>query len=678
MIQNKLSGEKNPYLAQHAHNPVAWYPWGEEAFKRAREENKPIFLSIGYSTCHWCHVMEKESFEDQEVAEVLNRVFVCIKVDREERPDIDKFYMEVSQTLTGGGGWPLNIVLLPDKRPVFATTYMPKKSRKGVMGIIELAESVDELWRTDRKQLADQAEKIMDHLKRIQSGSNTKVDYNRIIETAFEQLKSNYDDSNGGFGVRPKFPTAHNYSFLLRYYEMKKDSSALSMVEKTLINMRLGGIFDQVGLGFHRYSTDPSWTIPHFEKMLYDQAMLLISYSEAYRVTRSNFYKHVCEEIFTFINRDLIGPEGLYYTALDADSEGQEGKYYTFSYGEIESVLGDEADQFCNFFGCKKEGNFIDEVTGRRNGRNILHIDPDSYVNNTRQTGIIPENIERMRVKLYNFRNSRIHPGRDQKALTDVNGLVLWGLVEFYRTTGNMEALQNSKRIADFIIENSLSPDGSLKHSYLEGYSTRGFIDDYAFFGYSLLLLYEATMDRKYLDNALKIEQYAIKHFSDSDGGFYYTDDKSEELVLRMKEGADMAVPSGNSVMAMFLIRLGYLTDSYEMVEIAESIFKQFSLQLESSPMFFTQMICAMTMLEGRSFSVEIRGNWSESSISEIKSITGMQLVPYYFIRMSDEDGKKEVLVCEIGKCDANLKSPEELRDFISANNLRQTSAGSG
>ena len=672
MVENRLSGEKSPYLVQHARNPVAWYPWGEEAFKRSKEENKPIFLSIGYSTCHWCHVMEKESFEDHEVAEILNKIFVCIKVDREERPDIDKFYMEVSQTLTGGGGWPLNLILLPDKRPVFATTYLPKRSRKGVMGLIELAESVGELWNSDRKQMIDQAEKIIDHLKEIQSSKGVKIDYDKVISTAFNQLKSNYDGTNGGIGIRPKFPTAHNYAFLLRYYLLTKDKSALQMVEKTLTNMRLGGIFDQVGLGFHRYSTDPSWVIPHFEKMLYDQAMLLISYAEAYRITKLAFYKSVCEEIISFMNRDLLSPEGLYYTALDADSEGQEGKFYTFTYNEIESVLGKDAEDFCAFYECEKQGNFVDEITGRRNGRNILHINPDSY--SPQKDGVLPENIDRMRKKLHGFRSSRISPGRDQKILTDINALVIWGLLEYHKGTGNEQALATARRIAEFIVENSLSSEGSLRHSYLEGYTTSGFLDDYAFFGYSLLLLYEATLNVRYLDYADKIANYAIKHFSDG-RGFFYTDDRTEEVVLRRKEGSDMAVPSGNSVMAMLLIRLGYIKDDIKMLEIAESIFDQFSAQLESSPMFFTQMLCAMTMLEDRSSTVEIRGRWSDNSISEIKRILDGVFLPYHFIKRTDGVENGEILVCGIRKCNANLKTVDDLSRYVSTENARNSGA---
>ncbi|MFQ5584696.1 MAG: thioredoxin domain-containing protein, partial [Calditrichia bacterium] len=372
---NHLKNEKSPYLLQHAGNPVDWYPWGEEAFEKARKEDKPIFLSIGYATCHWCHVMEHESFEDEDVARLLNETFVCIKVDREERPDVDDVYMTVCQMMTGSGGWPLTIMMTPDKKPFFAGTYIPKESRYGRMGLVQLIPRVQELWETQRQELLNSAEKVSSALSQhSQPAPGSKLS-EKFLKEAYQQFNSSYDEKYGGFGSAPKFPTAHNLMFLLRYWKRSANEKALNMVENTLRKIRLGGVYDHIGFGFHRYSTDREWLLPHFEKMLYDQAILSMAYSETYQATGNKFYRRVAEEIFTYVLRDMTDPKGGFYSAEDADSEGEEGKFYVWSEEEIKQILNeDEADLIINVFNVKKEGNFQEQTTREKTGTNILHL----------------------------------------------------------------------------------------------------------------------------------------------------------------------------------------------------------------------------------------------------------------------------------------------------------------
>lgn len=371
---NYLINEKSPYLLQHAYNPVQWYPWSDEAFDVANKENKPIFLSIGYSTCHWCHVMAEESFEDPEVADLMNKIFIPIKVDREERPDLDSIYMNVCQLLTGRGGWPLTIFLTPDKKPFFAGTYIPKDSSMGRTGLLDLLPRINKLWQEKRKDIIESAEKIIDSVQKFGEFNPGEIDP-KILDQAFIELQNNFDSKYGGFGKAPKFPMPHQIIFLLRYWYLKKDTTALQMVEKTLQALRAGGIFDQIGFGFHRYSTDRKWLVPHFEKMLYDQALLLMAYTEAYQATGNNLYKRVAEEIITYVNNKLTSNKGAFFSAEDANSEGVEGKYYLWSEEEINAKIDrKDVDSFLKDFSILPEGNYEEEVTGRKTGKNILHI----------------------------------------------------------------------------------------------------------------------------------------------------------------------------------------------------------------------------------------------------------------------------------------------------------------
>ncbi len=459
---NRLKNEKSPYLLQHADNPVDWYPWGPEAFEKARQEDKPIFLSIGYSTCHWCHVMEHESFEDEEVARLLNQTFVSIKVDREERPDIDQLYMTVAQLMTGGGGWPLNIFMTPDKEPFFAATYIPKENRYGRLGLMELIPRVDELWRTSRQELLSSADRIVAALKQVSESQGSSLLDASVLDKAYQQLLDSFDKDLGGFGSAPKFPSPHNFYFLLRYWQRSGREEALDMVEKTLQAMRAGGIYDHVGFGFHRYSTDAGWLVPHFEKMLYDQALLTLAYTEVFQATGKSFYQTTAREILSYILRDMQSPEGAFYSAEDADSEGEEGKFYLWSYDELENLLSDrELDHLVRHFGIKPEGNFLDQDGGSSSGLNILHW--------SRRANEAQEDFEAIRKKLFDYREKRIHPLKDDKILTSWNGLMIAALARAGGAFSEKAYTDAAEKAASFILAQMRDGRGRLLHRFRGG-----------------------------------------------------------------------------------------------------------------------------------------------------------------------------------------------------------------
>ncbi|HET6347968.1 MAG TPA: thioredoxin domain-containing protein, partial [Candidatus Krumholzibacteria bacterium] len=417
---NRLAREKSPYLLQHAHNPVDWFPWGDEAFNEARARDCPVFLSIGYSTCHWCHVMERESFENDEIAALMNAAFVCVKVDREERPDVDHVYMTACQMMTGSGGWPLSILITPDRRPFFAATYIPPAAMRSFIPRVQAA------WRDERENLLSDAGRIGEALARAMHTGRSSIDALDVMRRAYHELAGRFDSTHGGFGGRPKFPSPHTLLFLLRYWKRSGDSGALDMVEKTLERMRRGGICDQVGYGFHRYSTDADWLLPHFEKMLYDQAMMLLAYTEAFQATGRVDFKQAALEIAEYVMRDLSAPEGGFFSAEDADSEGEEGKFYVWTRAELDALLGEDAPLASAYFGVEDEGNFHDEASGRRSGANILFL-PRPADEAARAAGLAPdalhERIERIRQRLLTARSQRVRPHLDDKVLVDWNGL---------------------------------------------------------------------------------------------------------------------------------------------------------------------------------------------------------------------------------------------------------------
>jgi uncharacterized protein YyaL (SSP411 family) len=601
---NRLINAQSPYLLQHAYNPVDWYEWSAEAFDVARQEDKPIFLSIGYSTCHWCHVMAHESFEDPEVARLLNEAFVCIKVDREERPDIDHLYMAVCQMLIGHGGWPLTIVMTPDKEPFFAGTYFPREGRYGRMGMLDLIPRLSEVWKNDRAQVARSTDAVLQALRQSRDQNSGDQLGEQTLQAAFEQARSRFDPEHGGFGSRPKFPTPHQFLFLLRYWYRTREPAAMEMVEQTLSAMRLGGIYDHVGFGFHRYSTDEQWLVPHFEKMLYDQAMLTMAYTETYLATGKETHARTVEEIITYVLRDMTAPEGGFYSAEDADSEGEEGKFYLWTEDEIRQVLTPEDAGFVTSrLNTGPTGNFHEESTGMSTGTNILHLaspldDPEH------------RRWERLRPQLFEHREKRIHPHKDDKILTDWNGLMIAALARAGQALGRPDYITAAEKAARFILSNLRNDQGALFHRYRAGHAgITAHIDDYAFTVWGLLDLYEATFNTTYLQIALELNNTMLdKFWDDQTGGLFFTPDDGEALLVRSKEIYDGAVPSGNSVAALNLLRLGRITSNPALEARAAAISQTFSGQVSRSPVNFTQLLSAMEFGHGPSYEVVIAG----------------------------------------------------------------------
>ena len=611
---NRLVFEKSPYLLQHAANPVNWYPWGDEAFLEAKEQDKPIFLSIGYATCHWCHVMEKESFEDPEVASLINDNFIPIKVDREERPDIDQIYMAVCQAVTGAGGWPLTVLLTQDKKPFFTGTYFPKESRYGRVGMVELIPRVASLWTDKRDELLQSAEKITDHLQNSNQSQSGQLDQS-VTQTAYQQLSARFDTLEGGFKPAPKFPSPHNLIFLLRYWHQSKEPGALEIVEKTLQKMRLGGIFDQVGYGYHRYSTDAAWRLPHFEKMLYDQAMLVLAYAEAYQATGKEQYALVMREILTYVLRDMTSPEGGFYSAEDADSEGEEGLFYLWTTNEFRDYLGkDGADLFISLFNMTEEGNFEDEVTKLATGRNLLYL-KESLSEISKNKGMSETEIvklwEKSRQLLFDVREKRIHPLKDDKILTDWNGLMIAALAVAGRVLDDPSYISAAKQAADFIWNTLRDENGLLMKRFRDSEAgLPAHLDDYAFLVWGMLEIHQADFDTEYLKRALELNLVMFETFWDHEaGGLFFTAVDQTDLIHRNKEIYDGAIPSGNSVAAMNLIRLARLTSNSELEEKAFQIGNSFAEQINMAPQGHTQFLSALLFANGPSYEVVISGD---------------------------------------------------------------------
>jgi uncharacterized protein YyaL (SSP411 family) len=614
-MSNHLRNETSPYLRQHADNPVDWYPWGQEAFDKAQREEKPIFLSIGYSTCHWCHVMAHESFEHPEVARLMNEAFVSIKVDREERPDIDNVYMRACQVMTGGGGWPLTIIMTPDKKPFFAATYIPRESRFGLVGMTELIPHISEIWATRRGEALSLSDKITAELEQTSQDTAGEELDEATLKLAYEQFAACFDGQHGGFSGAPKFPTPHNLLFLLRYWRRSSNKAALDMVEKTLQAMRRGGIYDHIGFGFHRYSTDSQWLVPHFEKMLYDQAMLAMAYTEAYQATGKEDYRKTAREIFTYILRDMTSPEGGFYSAEDADSEGEEGKFYLWTQEQVREALGnDEVDFVAQVFNIKKDGNFMGEATGRKSGANILYltkpIEEIALDLNLSQQDLHAR-LELLRQKLFAYREKRVHPMKDDKILTDWNGLVIAALAEGARTFDEPQYAEVACRTADFVLGNMRKANGRLWHRHRgEWTGMDANLDDYAFLVWGLIELYETTFDTSHLEFALELTGDMVRHFWDEDGGgFYLAPDDGESLLVRKKEIYDGAIPSGNSVAMLNLLRLGRMTANSDLEEKAAKIGRAFSKSVKQSPAAHSQLMAALDFGIGPCYEVVVAGN---------------------------------------------------------------------
>lgn len=682
---NRLIKEKSPYLLQHAHNPVDWYPWGDTAFEKAKSEDKLVFLSVGYSTCHWCHVMERESFEDEEVAAVLNRDFVAVKVDREERPDIDHIYMTVCQVMTGEGGWPLTVIMTPDQKPFFAGTYFPKTNKYGRPGLLEILERIGRAWKQDRESAIETGNKVARVLKKYTADGEDGELTEQVIHQAYKQLAEQFDAEYGGFGPAPKFPRPHDFLFLLRYWKQMGEDHALHMVEKSLDAMHRGGIYDQLGYGFARYSVDREWLVPHFEKMLYDNALLALAYLEAYQVTGKKGYAQVSREIFTYVLRDMTSPEGGFYSAEDADSEGEEGKFYVWTQEEVVDLLGEELGAlFCEYYHVTATGNF-------EHGRSILHWIDQSKKDVAGRWGITEEELEQKlefaRQKLFTVRERRVHPHKDDKVLTSWNGLMIAAFARGARVLGEERYAEAAKRAIGFIKEKLLRPDGRLLARYRDGEAAfPAYLDDYAFLVWGLLEMYETTFQIGYLQDAVQLTEAMIDSFGDEEsGGFYFYGKDAEQLLIRPKEVYDGAMPSGNGVAAHNLIRLARMTQNERFDGQVEHLFRTFAQTVEHSPGAHTYLLTALQFALGPTKEIVIVGQRgtkdTEAMLKKVQTAFLPDAVLLFRPEREKQDevermvpfikgqqavaGKATAYVCKNYACQAPTTDLQELTEFM-------------
>ena len=635
MAPNQLIHEKSPYLLQHAHNPVDWHAWSEETFELAREQNKPVFLSIGYATCHWCHVMEKESFEDETVARHLNDTFINIKVDREERPDIDAVYMAVCQMLTGSGGWPLNLFLTPDKKPFFAATYIPKNNRAGRAGLIELCQQIDNLWSSQTDKVNSSADSIAATLDRAFTFSAAGEPGESLLDHAFELAWQGYDSKFGGFEGAPKFPTPHRLLFLLRCHHRTGDAKALKMVEKTLTAMRFGGIWDHVGHGFHRYSTDTEWLLPHFEKMLYDQALISQACLETYQITKNDFYARTADEIFTYVLRDMTSAEGAFFSAEDADSEGEEGKFYVWTVDEFRKVLGDEhSEVWEKILNLDPDGNFFDEASRQKTGNNILHIDRP-IIQWSQELSLKPEALgaqwDNVREKLFRYRKQRIHPLKDDKILVDWNGLMIAAFSLGAQILGNPDYARAAEKCTRFILTKMRDGRGRLFHRFRDGeLAVEAQAADYAFLIYGLLNLYQATFNLTYAEEAAALQEKMLQDFWDPDGdGFFSTSHESEALPVRPKELYDGAIPSANSVSLLNLLWLARLTGDTKWDKHAHDLLRAFAGAVKAQPTAFTFFLLGVDFALRPGQEVVIAADPDKAEAQEMMAALNLNFTPH-------------------------------------------------
>lgn len=628
---NQLINENSPYLLQHSHNPVNWYAWNNETFNKAREEDKPIFLSIGYSTCHWCHVMERESFEDIDVANILNKNFVCIKVDREERPDIDSIYMSFCQMITGEGGWPLTIFMTSEQKPFYAGTYFPKSSDYSRIGLIELLGQISEAWTNNRKSLLSFSNNITNIIQEDSKLLTNQKINNTILDTAFKNLTINFDNTYKGFGTAPKFPMPTNLYFLMRYYHSNNNKKVLDMVTDTLEHIYRGGIYDHIGFGFSRYSTDEKWLVPHFEKMLYDNALLSIVYTEAYQITNNNLFKKIANDTLNYVLRDMTSPDGGFYSAEDADSEGEEGKFYVWSYDEIINVLGEkDGIGFCEQYNVTPSGNF--------KGKNILNLitSKDLYPNDI------------LIQKLFDYRKKKIPPYKDDKILTAWNGLMIVALSISGRVFKTDRYIEASKKAVSFIFDHLFNANGRLLARYRDGKSSFfAYAEDYAFLIWGLIELYESTFDSQYLQKALFLNEQLIKYFWDkqTDGLFLYGSD-SEQLILKPKELYDGVMPSSNSVSIMNWLRLSNLTGNTNIKEYAIKTLSLFASEINSNPSAYPYLLSAYMFLIAKTKEIVIVGEKDSLDTKKMINLVNEKYNPYMTVLMKDI--KTDILLKEI------------------------------
>ena len=660
MFTNRLAKERSPYLLQHAHNPVDWYAWGEEAFAKARAEDKPIFLSIGYSTCHWCHVMERESFESEAVAEILNRDFVSIKVDREERPDVDRIYMLFVQASTGGGGWPMSVWLTPELKPFYGGTYFPPDNRYGRPGFPSVLRQLAGIYKNERARVEESAREVIGQLTEISTSGGDGVVDDDVTHKLYQHCRRTFDTRFAGFGTAPKFPRPVLLNFLLRYWKIEQEDDALDMVVKTLRAMARGGMNDQLGGGFHRYSVDASWFVPHFEKMLYDQAQLAISYLEAFQITGEAEFAAEARRIFDYVLRDMTHRDGGFFSAEDADSvidaanpkEKGEGAFYVFDARELVAVLGEEqAAKFGPAFGCMSSGNVSphEDPHNEFTGKNILFraVETD-------------ERFTEARAKLMALRNMRVRPHLDDKVLTAWNGLMISAFAKGAQVLGDERYLQAAKKSAAFIQATMWSPDRKilLRRWRAGDAAIDGFLDDYAFFALALLDLYETTFDNADLELAATLAERIIELFGDANGGFYSTAEGDPSLVMRLKEDYDGAEPSGNSMAATLMLRLAAMTGRENFNQAGHATLDALAERLNKQTAAVPQLLCAWMMAQIPAKQVEFGG---ADPMDLIKTVHA-RFTPFLAkLRGEDRQGPAVARVCESFVCKLPTSDPASL-----------------
>ncbi len=639
---NRLIHEASLYLRQHARNPVDWYPWGEEAFERARREDKPILLSIGYSACHWCHVMERESFENEEIARVMNEHFVNIKVDREERPDLDAIYMSAVQAMTGQGGWPLTVFLTPEGIPFYGGTYFPPVDRHGLPAFPRVLRAVAEAYRTRRQEIEKVGREVLDHLRAMNAWRSSDRDVTpELLEAAYRALTEQFDATYGGFGRAPKFPAPMVLEFLLRMYLRTGEADALKMVDHTLTRMARGGIYDHLGGGFHRYATDAQWLIPHFEKMLYDNALLAHAYLAAYHLTRNPLYREVVEETLHYVLREMTDPQGGFYATQDAESEGEEGRFYLWTPEEIRAVLGErEGEIVCRYFGVTEWGNF--------EGKNVLSVPRDPEVI-ARLEGLTVSELEaivrRARRALWENREQRAKPARDEKILAAWNGLMLRSLARAAVVLERGEFYHAARRNAEFLLT-VLRRDGALWHMFADGVAKiPAYQDDYACVIDGLLALYEADFDPRWFRGALALTDAMLERFWDTErGGLFYTSAEHTDVLVRVKEAFDHATPSGNAVAAEVFLRLYHFTGEATYWERAQAILRLFADPMRHHPYGFGRLLCALDLALAPAQEIALVGDPEAPTTRAMRRVLSERYLPHAVIafrRIGDEEAPR-------------------------------------
>ena len=683
---NNLIHETSPYLLQHAYNPVEWYSWNNEALERARKEDKPIFLSVGYSSCHWCHVMAHESFEDNEIAKIMNEHYINIKVDREERPDIDDIYQRACQMYTGNGGWPLSVFLTPDQRPFYVGTYFPKESRHGLPGFGTILLRLADGYKNRRNEVNSSSQEFVTALREsatdVVSDTKTKLE-NTIINEAAVTLLQLADNLHGGFGSAPKFPNASNLLFLLRAYDYSGITKYRDFVNFTADKMDSGGIHDHVGGGFARYSTDQRWLVPHFEKMLYDNALLSTLYSELFSITSDPNYSNVIDKILRYVQREMTSDEGGFYSSQDADSEGEEGKYYVWSYNELKKSLDNEVFEiFTDRFGVTQGGNF--EGNNILNKYTSIQRLADRY---SKSQQWITEHLESSLEQLYQIRLQRIKPGTDQKILTSWNGLMISGFVSGYKVTGKLSFLENARKAVRFIESNLKNKGNRLNRVFNKVSKISGYLDDYAFYVDALINLFSVDSKSFYLERALEYTDSMITHFWDSEtNDFYFTPDDNEKLIVRTKNHYDLAIPSGNSVAASNLIRLYYYTQKEDYLTKADEIIQRMSKPAVGNPFGFGQLLSAIYLRMKSPLEISIikygenslLGNHLNrkfipnaiTAIVDHSVLSELDKYPYFknkaIDNSTDKNNMEFAYVCKDFACSLPLSTIEELEKNIS------------